>query len=731
MRFRFLNWPLGLCLLLAACDRGGPGGTPVFRNAPVVLISIDTLRSDRLPAYGYRKVETPALDALRRDSILFERAYSQIPLTLPSHVSILTGRLPGDHSVRDNVGYRYDGEKVPGLPGLLHAAGYATGGAVSAYVLRSDTGIGHGFDAYDDGIKVRFNESLGSSQRPGGEASTAALSWVRTTIADQSDKPFFLFLHLYEPHTPYTPPSPFAAKYAADPYDGEIAAADAIVGSFLDELKSLGLYDKAVIILLSDHGEGLGDHGEKEHGILLYREALQVPLFLKLPGGKRGGESVAAPVELIDVFPTVLALTGVEAPDGKDAEATPGRSLLAPAGDAPRDLYAETWYPRLHFGWSELSSVIRDRFHYIEGPDPELYDLAGDPRETKNVLGAERRAYAMLRKAAAGSKRELQAPAAVDPETAARLAALGYAGGTVRVGAGDELPDPKSRIADLPELERALGLVARQGFRDALPILRRLVAANPNMVEAWENLGLTLQKLGQHEEALAAYQKALEGSGGAPHIALAASSLLLQMGRLDDARSHAELGLAVSPAMANSLLAQVALAQNRLDDAERAARAALAAPGPRLAPLLTLAQVLQKRENLDEALRTVDEADAELAKTGAAGQTFAGLGFVRGDILARLGRNAEAEQAFLREIRDFPADTRSWANLAMLYASQGKSEEALAVLQRLVESNGSPAAYAEAVRTLRILGDPQGAAALLRHGRAVHPDSKELQALGG
>lgn len=727
MRFRFLNWPLGLgLLLLAACNRGGPGGAPVFRNAPVVLISIDTLRSDRLPAYGYGKVETPALDALRRDSILFERAYSQIPLTLPSHVSIFTGRLPGDHGVRDNVGYRYDAAKVPGLPGLLHAAGYATGGAVSAYVLRSDTGVGHGFDTYDDGIKVRFNESLGSSQRPGGEASAAALSWVRTV----ADKPFFLFLHIYEPHTPYAPPEPFAARYAADPYDGEIAAADAIVGSFLEELKNLGLYDKAVIVLLSDHGEGLGDHGEKEHGILLYREALQVPLFLKLPGGQRGGESVAAPVELVDVFPTVLALTGVEAPGGKDAR-TAGRSLLAPAGDAPRDLYAETWYPRLHYGWSELSSVIRDRFHYIEGPDPELYDLAGDPRETKNVLVSERRAYAALREASAGYRRELQAPAAVDPETLAQLAALGYAGGTVRVGEGETLPDPKSRIADLPELERALSLVARQEFREALPILRRLVAANPNMAEAWENLGLTLQKLGQHEEALAAYQKALKGSGGASHIALAASSLLLQVERLDEARDHAELGLAVSPAMANSLLAQIALAQDRLDDAERSARAALAAPGPRLAPLLTLAQVLQKRERLDEALRTVEEAEAELAKTGAAGQKFAGLGFVRGDILARLGRTAEAEQAFLQEIRDFPADTRSWANLAMLYASEGKSSEALAVLQRLIESNGSPAAYAEAVRTLRILGDPQGAAALLRHGRAVHPDSKELRALGG
>jgi len=315
--------------LSAGCRRGGEAGGPVgtFPRAPVVLISIDTLRSDHLPAYGYRQVETPALDAFRKDAILFERAYSHTPLTLPSHLSMLTGRLPTEHGVRDNVGYKYDGGRLPNLPAVLRGAGYATGAAVSAYVLRPDTGMSHGFDVYDAGIPVHFNDALGLSQRPGGQTADAALAWERTV----SSKPFFLFLHLYEPHSPYAPPEPFASRYAGRPYDGEIATADSIVGRVLDELKAQGVYDKAVILLLSDHGEGLGEHGEQEHGIFLYREALQVPMMLKLPGGRLGGSRVAQPAQIVDVFPTLLSLVGSRCPRRPRGRSPDGRcSTCAP-----------------------------------------------------------------------------------------------------------------------------------------------------------------------------------------------------------------------------------------------------------------------------------------------------------------------------------------------------------------------------------------------------------------
>lgn len=728
-------WPFALCLALcfalAACgrERGGDlASAGPYEGAPIVLISIDTLRSDHLPSYGYPGVETPALSALEKDAVVFERAYSHTPLTLPSHVSMLTGRLPTEHGVRDNVGYLYDGGKIPSLPALLKQAGYATGGAVSAHVLRADTGMSHGFDLYDAGVGVRFTDSLGLSQRPGAETAGKALEWMRTV----ADKPFFLFLHLYEPHTPYAPPEPFASRYAAVPYDGEIAAADAAVGQVVAELKERDLYDRAVVVVLSDHGEGLGEHGEKEHGIFLYRESIQVPLFVKLPGSRGGGTRVAAPAQLVDLFPTLLALAGVDLPASPPGTGPlPGRSLLALQGQPPRDVYAETFYPRLHFGWSELTSLLRDRHHYIEGPDPELYDLAADPREMKNVLAADRRAYAALREALQGFERELAPPSAVDEETAQKLASLGYLGGSAKTKPGEALPDPKSRIGTLVDFDLAMGHFGRGEHAQAVPAFERLLASNPNMVDAWESLAQSLQKLGRLEEALAAYEKSLETSGGASHVAVATGSLLLQMGRLPEARDHAELGLKVSPAMANSLLAQIALTEGKPEEAEKAARTALASPGSRIAPLITLAQVQAKQDRLEEALRTSDEAAAEIARTGAAGQAFAGFHFVRGDVLGRLGRAAEAEKEFREEIRSFPADTRAYASLAVLYASEGRPEEAISVLRQMVEGNGSPAAYAEAVRTLRVLGDPQGAASLLRHALSVHPGSKELRALAG
>ena len=703
-------------LVLSGCrgDQAEPGP---YKGAPIILISVDTLRSDRLPAYGYDKVKTPAFDALRQDSVLFERAYSHVPLTLPSHATILSGQLPGEHGVRDNSGYLFDAKKTPYLPRLLKEAGYKTGAAVSTFVLRAETGMAEGFDFYEADIDVRATESLGNSQRSGRETSKAALDWVKSV----SSEPFFLFFHIYEPHTPYAPEPAFGGY--ADPYDGEVATADAIVGELIEGLRAQGVYDKAIVLLLSDHGEGLRDHGELEHGIFLYREALQVPMMLKLPEGERRGTTIKAPAQLLDVFPTLLKLAGLAVP-----EKTRGASLLTlDAEGAPeRTVFAETFYPRLHLGWSELFSAIRGGSHFIEGPDPELYDLAADPGEKNNVLTRERRTYAELRKVIEGDKVPLAAPSAVDEETASKLASLGYIGSAVDAGDGP-LPDPKSRIHTLDDLGRALSLFSQQRYAEAVPLFQALVQANPLMLDAWENLGQSLQKLGRYDEAIAAYDQAMKVSGGAGHVALGMASAFLDMQRFDDAKKHAEIGLPTSPAVAHNVLAQVALQTKDLDTAEKEARAALEARGSRIGPVVTLASVLQVRGKLDEGLRLTDQAVAEMSP----GQKFPGLFLVRGDLLARMGRAREAEEAFQREIRDFPADTAAYTRLAVLYASSGRPQEAVAAIRTLVESQRSPAAFAAAVKTLRILGDPQGAAALLRHGMSLHPDSKELRALAG
>jgi arylsulfatase A-like enzyme/Tfp pilus assembly protein PilF len=696
-----------------------------FKGAPIILISIDTLRSDHLPAYGYRRVETPAIDALARDSILYERAYSHVPLTLPSHASIFSGRLPGDNGVRDNIGYHFEAARFHDLPVALHAAGYATGGAVSAFVLRAETGMSEGFDYYDSQVDVELGGALGLSQRAGRLTEELLVKWLRQAAGHQ---PVFAFLHLYEPHTPYTPPEPFASRYREVPYDGEIATADWVVGDFLAELKKLDLYDRAIVVLLSDHGEGLGDHGERDHGLLLYREALQVPLLLKLPGALQKGRRVTAPAQLVDVYPTLLELAGLPVPPG-----LPGRSLLdlERGGQPPREIYAETFYPRLHFGWSELSSLVRDRFHYIHGPDPELYDLAADPGERASVLYRERPAFVTLRADIVAYQRALAAPGAVDQETRQRLAALGYAGAAVAVAANERLPDPKSRIASLRDLFAAMNLFSAQHYAEAVPAFRTALRANPRMVDAWEHLALALERLGQLRDSLAASEQALKLSGGSAPIAIATGYVLLEMGRYDEAKAHAELGRREAPGSAESLLAAIALARHQPEAAVAAARAAIAAGGvggTNLKPLVSLASARVSEGKLTEALALLDQADRELAQR-AHGQTYPGLAFERGDILARMGRNAEAEQAFQRAIKEYPSAPSAYASLAMLYAAEDRAQEALGTLQRLVDTNRSPAAYGMAVQTLRVLGDPRDAAALLQEGMRRFPGSPELAAL--
>jgi len=730
MKFPKVLTFLAAAFLAAGCrptsePAGTSGQVGTFPGAPIVVISIDTLRSDHLPAYGYRGVETPAIDALVKDAILYERAYSHIPLTLPSHATLLTGLLPPGNGVRDNVGYILEAGKHPHLPRSLKAAGYATGAAVSAYVLRAETGMAADFDFYDDAIDARAGQALGRSQRPGRETEESAKTWMHSV----DGKPFFLLLHLYEPHTPYEPPEPFATRYREHPYDGEIAAADSIVGDFLADLKQRGIYDRAIVVLLSDHGEGLLEHGEQEHGVFLYREALQVPLLVKLPGSLRGGTRVAAPAGLIDLFPTLVQLIGAPVPPGLD-----GTSLFDLGGPhAPvRSLYAETYYPRLHLGWSEATALIRDRFHYIRVPKPELYDLTADPGERANVLAGERRAYAALRQELEGRIRPLTAPAATDQETARKLGALGYITSSTGVG-GDSrepLPDAKDRIATLKDFGLAFSEYEAQRYAEAVPAFERIVAVNPKMIDAWEHLGLALQKLGRREAALAAFQKAMNLSGGVAHVALATASLLVEMGRLDEARQHAELGLATSPASAHDVLAQIAMARKDPETAEREAHAALAVPGPKVAPLLTLAQVLTDRGKLEPALAAIQQAIDEVSRQPGH-SPFPGLFYLRGDVLARLGRTAEAVPSFEREIAGFPRDTRAYTRLSVLYASEGRSNDAVSALRRMVETNESPIAYAEAVKTLRVLGDPAGAQALLRHALALHPESPELRALGG
>ncbi len=449
---------LALAWLLAAAGCGPTGSRVLEPGTPVVLVSIDTLRSDRLPAYGYDALETPALDSLAREGVVFERVYSPYPLTLPAHASLMTGLLPTEHGVRDNLGFGLAGDRTT-LAERLGQRGYRAAGFVSSTVLREQTGLGQGFDPYDDEMPPVSSRAAARlfPERSGEATIERAVAWVR---AAATDAPFFLFLHLYEPHTPYEPPEPYRSRYA-DPYDGEIAHADALVGTLFDALRDRGLYERSLIVVLSDHGEGLGDHVESEHGLLLYREALQVPLLVRLPRGARAGERIGEPASLIDVAPTVLALLGLE------REGLPGVPLLS-ADPPPRDrpIYGETFFGHYQYGWSPLRSVIRDALHFIEAPRPELYDLAADPGERDNLL-PETAVPPEIEQALADIGEGTATPADVSPEELERLASLGYVGG-FSGGTGDALgADPKDGIRKAEELAEQVRRLGRRGSTEA------------------------------------------------------------------------------------------------------------------------------------------------------------------------------------------------------------------------------------------------------------------------
>ena len=687
---------------------------PTYPDAPVVLISIDTLRADHLPLYGYKEGSTPNLDRLGREAVVFDAAYSHCPLTLPAHASMLTGLLPPRHGVRDNLGFRLSPEHRT-LATRFKAAGLHTGGAISAYVLLGATGINQGFDFYDDGIEVQAGtESAGNLQRDGSVAVDALSRWIQA----QGSARFFAFLHLYEPHTPYDPPA--RHRNHALLYDGDISYADELVGRFLDGLKSRGVYDRAAVVVTSDHGEGLKDHGEEEHGIFLYREAVHVPLIVRLPGGVRAGTRVAGVVAQSDLAPTLLELAGVPA-DGMD-----GTSLRASLdGKAPSGgfVYSETFYPRYHFGWSELFAVTESRYRYVRAPRPELFDIDRDPREGTNIVGEKQNvAEAMERwlqpKVAAGAASK---PEEVPREVREKLQALGYVGGGSVPATTGARPDPKDRIGTYEDFKR--GLALRLGGRpaEAIDQLRKVVQANPEMRDAWEMLGVTLLEIDRKPEAIEALDRTvtLDPTRPEPHLALAKVYAL--DGRRDLAVPHAEVAASREPGKAYEMLGQIMLDESRLDKAAEYARRSLEADPQRVMGHFVLGVIAQKAGRYEEALAAFRQAEA--ANRLQKGSVVLKLHASMADCLARLGREAEAEREFQAEIRDVPWSSEGRVGLAMLYRSQGRDAEARAALSALVAAQPKPSAetYWTVVHTFSVLGDVAAAREWASRARSKFP----------
>lgn len=693
---------LALASAVVIWRRGTPrrGGAGAF-----VLVSIDTLRADRLPTYGYAKGRTPALDAFVKDAVVFEKAYAHAPQTLPSHASMFTGRLPFEHKVRDNLGFSLPPSSHT-MAAAFKLAGYRTAGFVSAYVLRTETGLSQGFDVYNaEYPPASADRSPAHVQRPGLSTLAAADAWMD----GQADDRLFLFLHIYEPHKPYAPPERYASF---DPYDGEVSFADEITGKLIESLKRRGWYDAATVVVTADHGEGLGDHGEQEHGLFLYDETIRVPLMMKLPGREGAGKRIAPPVQHIDLLPTIGDLAGLQL-----AEGLRGRSLAPPlkgeGAIAPQGIYAEALYPRYHFGWSELLSLTDERYRYIKAPREELYDLDRDPKEHINIIGDRPQAAAGLRSGleALVAGRGIDAPSAVTAEDRERLAALGYIGTptAAQTAGATGLPDPKDKAAVLRKYREAVELIGARKQQEGAALLREIVESEPGMTDVWSQYAAVLVRMGRYGEALAAYQQVIRLNPEEANGPLGAASVLLALGRLDEARKHAELALSSAPAAAHQALADVAVAQKDYPAALREAELAQKSDPSLPLPLFVRGLIAYNQGRFAEALPYLQQARDGYAKRAL---QPADLHFLIGDVLARMEKYKEAEQFMLEEVRLYPASTRARAGLALLYQSTGRPDEAERALEAMLRLSPSQAAYDTAARVWRMFGRPDRAAAV-------------------
>ena len=518
----FSSFRLVFLILMALTALGVEAQTPAKPALNVVLITIDTLRADHVGCYGYKQIKTPNIDGLAADGVRFDHAFAVVPVTLPSHSTMLTGTYPMLSGMHDFSGNKLSPQQTT-LAAVLKQAGYATGAVIGSAVLDSRFGLNQGFDFYYDHFEFsRLEESnLDEMERPGNVVADIALDW----LGKNSQKNFFLWMHLYDPHYPYRPPEPYSHEYAEHPYDGEIAFADEQVGRLLRFLKDNGLYRNTLIVLSGDHGESLGEHGEKTHGFFVYNASMHVPLIIRLPENT-AARTVRDLVSLVDLMPTVLAALGLEIPSQVQ-----GRSLLPELrGDnavRSRDLYSETFLPRLHFNWSELRATESAKYHFIDAPRPELYDLTKDPGEVHNLfaekkaVGEEMRAKltALIREYSAG--KEMAEKTGLDPALMERLKSLGYAGfsgGSNPNVANRDLPDPKDRIATYELISDAIADSQHGRYQESIEKLKAAIKTEPNSVPAHYLQGLNYYRSKMFSESVDELQKTVQLS---PDYALA------------------------------------------------------------------------------------------------------------------------------------------------------------------------------------------------------------------
>jgi arylsulfatase A-like enzyme len=557
---------------------------PVRPN--IVLVTIDTLRADHLGSYGAAGA-TPRLDALARSGLRFDQAVSPVPLTLPAHASLLTGLYPHEHGIRDNVRRTLE-VSLPTLAHKLDQLGYQTGASVGSFLIGRGSGLEAGFESFRDGATA-VDRIGASAERRASEVSADAIRFL-----DMAKPPFFLWAHFYDPHAPYDPPEPYPRTY-----DGEIAYVDAEVGKLLDTIESRGFADSTWILVTADHGEGLGDHGEDEHGVLVYESTLRVPLILKRPGGAPGLEK--EPVSLVDVFPTLLEAAGL---------ASQANSLLSPKR---RPIYFESYYGNLHFGWAPLRGVREGSWKLTVAPRPELFDLEADPRESTNLANERRAEARRLHGELQAIERQAKtaAPAkGLAPEEAEKLASLGYVSAAAKRATGADPKDEIGKFSDFGRLLReATARFHRGEWRSALPLFEDLAGRDIQSFEVHLYLARCHRLAGDVASAVREYEAASVIYDNYSVLHLEWGRALLHAGKLEQATAAFEKSIAIAPSAEAAV--GLATARRKLGDSARAIealRTALSLDGADADSWNELGALLLAGDQLSEAIEAFEKA---------------------------------------------------------------------------------------------------------------------------
>jgi arylsulfatase A-like enzyme/tetratricopeptide (TPR) repeat protein len=703
-----------------------------LKDYNVLLITLDTTRADHLPVYGYKSVKTPSIDRLAETSLVFDDAIAHVPLTLPSHASIMTGQLPVGHGIRDNEGFVVD-PKVTTLASILKSQGYVTSAFVSAFVLDSRWGLNNGFDSYFDHFNPYEEVNRDAIQRRAEETGSEVEKWLPA----HKDQRFFCWVHFYDPHDPYDPPEPFASTYAANRYDGEIAYMDQSIGKILAKLEELGVSERTLIIVTGDHGEGLGEHGESTHGMFLYSTTLKVPLLITVPGGKQ--RRIQGIVRHVDLAPTILDFLGF--PAGSDMQGASLIPVINGTEESHRTAYSESVYAERHYGWSPLKSLTTDRHEFIEAPKSELFDRRKDPRQLHNLIHERESVASDLGEQLQAivdqyTRKDLAAPQKMDADTEAKLRSLGYLGAPVPSTPDSLKTDPKDKLQVVSDIKAGAAALAQKDFPSALRLVLPIIQSDPNITDAHLIAGSALANLQQYDKGLDELFKVLAAQPDHTMALATIGTTYDSMGNLAEAERWYLKVLKVEKDHAYTLvklanlyrrMKQPAKADDYYARAMKPVEAGLGNPDEANARSRTYAASAEMNFGAGKFAEAERDLKAAIELTPRAPD----LHFNLAQIYEKLGDQRKAILNYQQETAVAPGNFNAFLNLGLLYLTTGNGADAIPCFQALLKLKpGEPRASFLLAESYNLLDrNLDEAVQLTRQGLAQMPDHKRGYAL--